>query len=62
VPKDQQGLALTAVARRDLLLGATAALALRAGAAAAAPGPLWLGCRSDPGLGRHEVAAGEGQS
>lgn len=47
------------VSRREFLLGGlatTAALALRAGAAAASPGPLWLGCRSDPGLDRHEVA------
>lgn len=46
--------------RRDLLLGVAATLALRAGAAAAAPGPLWLGCRSDPGLDRHEVAGFDG--
>lgn len=41
--------------RRELLAGATAALALRLGAVQAAPGPLWLGWRSDPGQG-HQVA------
>lgn len=47
----------TLASRRDVLLGITATLALRAGAAAASPGPLWLGCRSDTASGRHEVAA-----
>jgi predicted lipoprotein len=53
-----RGLAVppTIIARRDLLVSLTAALALRAGAAAAAPGPLWLGCRSGPARDRHEVA------
>lgn len=44
--------------RRDTLLGlaATAAIALRAGAARATPGGLWLSCRSDPDAG-HQIAA-----
>ena len=41
------------------LTAATAALALQAGAARAAPGPIWLGCRSDPEIG-DQIAAFDG--
>jgi uncharacterized protein len=53
---------MTLVTRREALAGltaATAALALRAGAARAAPGPIWLGCRSDPEIG-DQIAAFDG--
>ena len=53
---------MTLVTRREALAGltaATAALALQAGAARAAPGPIWLGCRSDPEIG-DQIAAFDG--